>query len=1196
MPTSSRAVTVAPSKRMPSSRPLPKRTTSNARATRGNSAKGASTRIPIPVSDNKQDDDKKKEQATQKMSKVRRVPDFNKLHKNWNTKLQIGKACTKKPMTQVHEFDLTKPGTKFHPAVCRDLLTDEGTEAEKDEDFFELDQDALNSIVDSRALQEREDSKRPTIATDRVRERHKESGFPFQIKPISEESPTRQVLGSLSAGTVNNNNRNIEKKPSPVTKEIVKRKEDPIKANREAKSLADQQKDSGIDFESDNSALASILNNQGVDFFKQRPKAFTRQTMGNLPRYERLSVYNRKSQNTDNIYKEFWEHTYKRLTMTGSNISTKPVATGEDNILYHIALRVLNPKVSLLQEQSISTASPNLPVRKTKYNITKKPQAFVSPNTKGPVKWADLLTSPENDKAFKENSLPMMNDDTKDYCTPYSMIQQEKQQHELAAREEDLKHLREVEEAERLLELEIKQLEQNDLLNVPLLMKNGQEPSQPNIASCAWGTPNQTSSAVAMMTQSTHIPSSLNHSPGSHCSTRQYEQQNTFSTVAATPTNHAVALNKTPQNMNLNQQQHQSIGGENENLMYSHGSDKQFQDHNYRNQPTSLQSSSYHKTISAIPQHGLGGSQPVYQNVNLMYTHGSQQQFQDHNQPTTLLTSQCHEKIPSVSQYSLTGLLHTNIDPLANPCEPHLSDSAMRPLFHHASAPDHLYQQSLYHNQHQASNSVFSSCTGSILNSNGYSEKARLYEAHVSNDKLYSLPSHAQTSDLRLSSYGSSAFKSSAGMQLPTTAHVNTVSSVLSPVSSPKVTASKKSDFNQTSTAFKPINLFPSDTLSSVKSDLEHGTSRPLNAWNPATNAITTGQQHPVSTDESQTSKTLTQIPSNIAAVSSQMATTSSNFYQQPYIDTKQETKALKDKSYLFNQTQESKNSESFSLVPSSVSQQIAVATTTSTPWTAIHSTAKSLQRSIHTPKPIVAGKTTLSRYLPQTPSFSKHAYADIDLPIRTPLAMQSCSQLVTKEPIPLSLSVDSPAVRPISPEARTTIFHDNRLPVSEKNNFPLDHSSADKDHAVQSYKAETSAWSSNRFTSGGLNKACSPESKSSVCSAPGLYNQKRIQGSLSLGANMRSKSPVGLHSLKHRTIGNQHFHDALLDSEVALSTCRSLSKFSAKPRVERNFMNPVAKILDGGDDMHFIPIKEVFTNQALIPDGSAFSTYTGVS
>ena len=55
-------------------------------------------------------------------------------------------------------------------------------------------------------------------------------------------------------------------------------------------------------------------------------------------------------------------------------------------------------------------------------------------------------------------------------------------------------------------------------------------------------------------------------------------------------------------------------------------------------------------------------------------------------------------------------------------------------------------------------------------------------------------------------------------------------------------------------------------------------------------------------------------------------------------------------------------------------------------------------------------------------------------------------------------------------------------------------------------------------------------------------------------------------HSLFCST--GQLFHETLLDEECALYTCRILSKFGPKPATERNFCNPIAKVLMGGDDM----------------------------
>ncbi|XP_052095530.1 uncharacterized protein LOC127730942 [Mytilus californianus] len=114
------------------------------------------------------------------------------------------------------------------------------------------------------------------------------------------------------------------------------------------------------------------------------------------------------------------------------------------------------------------------------------------------------------------------------------------------------------------------------------------------------------------------------------------------------------------------------------------------------------------------------------------------------------------------------------------------------------------------------------------------------------------------------------------------------------------------------------------------------------------------------------------------------------------------------------------------------------------------------------------------------------------------------------------------------------------------------------------------------------------------VCS-PNLNDNQNV-GSLSLRANTLM-SPVDLSSRKKRlsmrrniiAVSSERYQEALLDDECALYSCR----LQTPGFTGRSYVNPVATVLQEGDEMHFIPIREDSPVRHYIREGSAFSCYS---
>ncbi|XP_013384704.2 uncharacterized protein LOC106154772 [Lingula anatina] len=204
-----------------------------------------------------------KKKKSVKLTKARPVPDFGKLHQQWQGKLERGKALTKKPCTVAHEFDITKSGTKMKRAKSKTELNGDldlnvdlnlADDLNPDIDYgsdldFAVDQAALNSIVTSKGVGQV--TGRATIAAT------------HSTKPSSSK---RQIFKELPPDGRQLGDQDKTRK-------------------RKGSSLADLQQEEGIDFEVDSAALQSIVTNQGLsreDVFRGQPgvcSSIQRQTL-----------------------------------------------------------------------------------------------------------------------------------------------------------------------------------------------------------------------------------------------------------------------------------------------------------------------------------------------------------------------------------------------------------------------------------------------------------------------------------------------------------------------------------------------------------------------------------------------------------------------------------------------------------------------------------------------------------------------------------------------------------------------------------------------------------------------------------------------------------------------------------------------------------------------------------------------------
>ncbi|XP_012563236.2 uncharacterized protein LOC105843063 isoform X1 [Hydra vulgaris] len=236
--------------------------------------------------------EKDKENNKQTPKKAKPAPDFSKLHKQWDSKLQKGKAVTKKPLTDSQPFQLTCAGKYISP---------------KRDSSFQVDEKAKESILDCKGIQDNQVVKknRATIAdctrgvvrssiprpsfgcrAPTSRQSFSCHATKFPVHPNKSSDKDLNVLSVEKNASIvrhkNNtsippimsfegsfidesNNVKIGKKNDE--KEIENKN---VLENRSVK--AQQMQGFMVDFKTDNNALKSILSEEGLPFFNTPAK------------------------------------------------------------------------------------------------------------------------------------------------------------------------------------------------------------------------------------------------------------------------------------------------------------------------------------------------------------------------------------------------------------------------------------------------------------------------------------------------------------------------------------------------------------------------------------------------------------------------------------------------------------------------------------------------------------------------------------------------------------------------------------------------------------------------------------------------------------------------------------------------------------------------------------------------------------
>lgn len=235
--------------------------------------------IPIPVKKGKENEDPnivRTGKDAKKTTKVKKAPDFSKLHRKWEDQLAKGKAVSKKKNTTVEAFELTK-----NRHLSQTLKRPYAYNSEDEEDavanwdeHFEIDSTALKSILNETGIKDEHlgIAGRATIAVVSSSESdvHSQSAEEGILKRTS-----IYYTGPRAVSATRGVSHPIRTAVTPCTQTFVSplkpRNADAIKVQPAGSSVkkqvawADRVPESDVvDFQPDFNALQSILSNTGI--------------------------------------------------------------------------------------------------------------------------------------------------------------------------------------------------------------------------------------------------------------------------------------------------------------------------------------------------------------------------------------------------------------------------------------------------------------------------------------------------------------------------------------------------------------------------------------------------------------------------------------------------------------------------------------------------------------------------------------------------------------------------------------------------------------------------------------------------------------------------------------------------------------------------------------------------------------------
>ncbi|XP_046371005.2 uncharacterized protein LOC124145332 [Haliotis rufescens] len=315
------------------------------------------SKLPLPVED-----------VTLRKMKTRAkpAPNFNKLHSQWTHKLQMGKACQKKPCTVSQEFNLTRPGSKAQVKV-EEVTAVKGLDIQAgDRQCFTPDAKSAKDLELNRELSPSQQSGRATIATSKL------------------TTNTERFLRESRLDHPLDRHRPPAKRSKPNA--IL--------------SLAEQQKQADLPFKTDKSALSSILTNSGID---NRPSVFTPNKQ-----CPRLSIYY-QAENRVSLF----DNCIKKRLMTIPNdvekvMETDRICIGESpyvkgarvkpvrNSVYpeYVRRTFLTPSTPKADIYSPISAVPASTARRVPNPNYKALQGSVN-RIRKTLRWGDILASPD---------------------------------------------------------------------------------------------------------------------------------------------------------------------------------------------------------------------------------------------------------------------------------------------------------------------------------------------------------------------------------------------------------------------------------------------------------------------------------------------------------------------------------------------------------------------------------------------------------------------------------------------------------------------------------------------------------------------------------------------------------------------------------------------------------------------------------
>lgn len=230
--------------------------------------------IPVPVKRGVKGKENA-DPAIKKSTKVKKAPDFSKLHQKWENQFSKGKAVTKRKNTRFKPFDLAVSGQqtqKSKKPYAYNSEDEQDAVADSDNDDFEIDSTALKEILTNTGIkdEDRRITGRATIAGIPS----SKSGLTTHLAEGTAKRTSIYYTGPPTQHALEASSRVFRTPRAALTNasSLKQRQVDNALATSQASSCVKKQvawadeENEEFEFQPDSQALQSILSNTGITF------------------------------------------------------------------------------------------------------------------------------------------------------------------------------------------------------------------------------------------------------------------------------------------------------------------------------------------------------------------------------------------------------------------------------------------------------------------------------------------------------------------------------------------------------------------------------------------------------------------------------------------------------------------------------------------------------------------------------------------------------------------------------------------------------------------------------------------------------------------------------------------------------------------------------------------------------------------